>query len=296
MIGLSALVTSFLVSERSTIAGPEVPLLRSTVVIGDLAETGFPKTANTSPSWATYEERIERAALSTIRLERPYRANGPLQALDVQLDASSLENRTVVYTVSLGGNVVGETITQVSRDSLGGDDLIRVTSSGSIGGSVLTHEVVFMARTFTGLTAHGERGLNGVTIRLDLRLDGNQITGSLSLVGKDPRQTDIKSTVPAGTILPGMEDLAVWLADFEEHKSLKIRTFSPLLSETYIMGIDVVGDSTLSVAAGEFETYELSVTGAHGSARVFARKAWPHIVLKNEPIGQGAVVEAKEIR
>ncbi len=99
-----------------------------------------------------------------------------------------------------------------------------------------------------------------------------------------------------GTILPGMDDFVIWLAELEEGAELSVPAFSAVGGSAYTLKLEVVGTATVTVGAGEFAAYELQVSGAQGTSTVYARQAAPHIVLRQEPAGQPIVIELKEIR
>jgi hypothetical protein len=93
-----------------------------------------------------------------------------------------------------------------------------------------------------------------------------------------------------------MDDYMVWLADFEANSEIEMPAFSAQSGNTYMLKVKVVGETTVTVPAGEFEAYQLEVSGGEGSATLYVRKQAPHIVLKQEPAGQPVVIELKELR
>ncbi len=76
-------------------------------------------------------------------------------------------------------------------------------------------------------------------------------------------------------------------------EGLKIPAYS---GGAYTLTIKVVGETTVSVAAGEFEVYELQVSGTQANVTIFARKEAPHYLIKQELMQPPLVFELKEIR
>ena len=75
---------------------------------------------------------------------------------------------------------------------------------------------------------------------------------------------------------------AIWLADLSVGEELKIPLYSVQSGGAYTLTIKVVGKTTVSVAAGEFEVYELHVSGAQANVTILARKEAPHYLIKQE--------------
>ncbi len=64
----------------------------------------------------------------------------------------------------------------------------------------------------------------------------------------------------------------------------------------YTLAVKVKADTTVTVAAGAFEAYEVEVSGPRGVQRIFVRKAAPHLALRQEFGAQPVALELKEIR
>jgi hypothetical protein len=110
----------------------------------------------------------------------------------------------------------------------------------------------------------------------------------------EPQQ--INAEVVDGTLLPGMDDYMIWLADLDANKEIDMPAFNALSGSPYTYKLEVVGETTVTVPAGEFEAYQLKVISGQGEATIYARRQAPHIVLRQEPAGQPLVIELKEIR
>ena len=222
------------------------------------------------------------------------RADLEVKASDIVFDPSVIEPTTLVYTLSFQGNPVGEISNEVTRESMGGREVIRSHITGGGAMFTLEQEIVFDAETFAGIKNSTRQQMGGNSVTVDLVADGGRITGSFT--GMDGQTKEVDAEVVDGTLLPGMDDFAIWLAPLGRSDEIKLPAFNVQSGNVYRLTVKVVGVTTVTVAAGEFEAYELEVSGGQGRAKIFARKAAPHYVLKQESAGQPVVVELKEIR
>ena len=129
---------------------------------------------------------------------------------------------------------------------------------------------------------------------IQLNLDGGAMTGSVT--GMDGATTEVDAEVVEGTLLPGMDAYAIWLADFEASKEITVPAFNAQSGTAYTLTLKVLGESTVTVPAGDFEVYEVEVAGSDAAMKIFARRVAPHIVVRQEFAGQPVVLELKEIR
>lgn len=217
-----------------------------------------------------------------------------VKAADVAFDPSVIKPTTLVYSIVLQGNPVGEITTQVTRETMEGRDVIKSTGSGGAMMMTIEQEVVFDAKTFEGISSRLSQKMGAQGVGVELAKQENTVSGSVT--GMDGETREVAVDVPAGTLLPGMDDYAIWLADLQPGAEISVPAFNALSATPYTLNLKVVGETTVTVAAGEFEAYQLEVSGAQGTATVYARKAAPHVVLKQEPGGQPVVIELKEIK
>lgn len=229
---------------------------------------------------------VEGAPLTLASLE--------VAAAAFAFDATAIQPTTLVYTISYQGNPIGELTTQVTRESLEGRDVVRSKTAGAAMTMTMEQEVVFEAATFSGIESHASQKAGPQEIDIALRLDDGIVSGTVVGMSEEPRE--ISAEVVDGTLLPGMDDYVLWLADFDANKEIDMPAFSAQSGNPYTLKMSVAGDTTVTVPAGEFDAYKVEVSAAQGTATVYARKQAPHIVLRQEPGGQPIVIELKEIR
>ncbi|HEX7051065.1 MAG TPA: pitrilysin family protein [Longimicrobiales bacterium] len=281
---------------------------------------------------ATYRERVaavtaediqrvmqedlhpDRAAVVVVgdatKLREKLEAFGPIQIYDVRgaplaaedlgihgasvrLDGSSIQSQTLVYQLLVQGNPVSEVTNAVTREMVEGKDAVRIQTSGT--GMVSTQgDLAFEAASFAPLYATSEQGAGGQSVKIELRAVGPKVTGSLSLPGGQVRPIEV-DLVP-GLLLPGMDEPAIWVADLAPGKEFSFPMITAQTAGATTIRVEVVGESTVTVPAGEFEVYELEVSAGGATSRVYARKAAPHVIVKQELGGQPVVIQLKELK
>lgn len=225
---------------------------------------------------------------------RPVADAAPPKAGPTGIDASSIGPQTLVYTVSAQGNPIAEMTRVVTRETVNGKEIVKATST-TTGMFTGKSELKFVAKTFTPLSANMSQQMGGREMSSSLSVEGGKVSGMMmSPASPDPAMID--SPIAEGTILPGMDEFAIWVHNFDTTKELKISTFSPQSGSIVPVTMKVVGESKQKVAAGEFDTYELEMTTAQGGMKAFVRKAAPHIMIKQEMLAQPIVVELKSLQ
>lgn len=220
------------------------------------------------------------------------RADLEVKASDVALDGSAIEAGTRVYDVMFQGNAVASMTVTTTREAIDGVQAVRsVTEMNSMMGA-LRQEVAFEAATFRPLSSKTEQTVGANTMSIDLRTDASKVVGSVAMPGAEPRDVSIDA-VP-GMLLPGMDGYAIMVLELTPGASFTLPVVSARSGTLANLEIKVVGESKVTVAAGDFEVYELEVSGAEGTMKLYATKAAPHIVVKQEPAGQPITIELKE--
>jgi len=211
---------------------------------------------------------------------------------DLALDGSKIEAGTRVYDLMFQGNAVASVTMTTTREEIGGVQAIRSVSEMSSLMGTLRQEVAFAAADLRPLFSKTEQQVGPNTMSIDLRVEGGKVVGKAAMPGAEPRDVSIDA-VP-GLLLPGMDDYAIMVLDLAPGASFKLPVVSATSGTLTNLDIKVAGESKITVAAGEFEVYELDVTGGEGSMKLYVTRAAPHIVVKQEPAGQPITFELKE--
>ncbi len=217
-----------------------------------------------------------------------------VKASEVTFDPSIIEATTLVYSLNVQGNPMGESTMEVTRETIEGREIIRSRETTSGMGFSSEQDLVFDATTFQGIEVTSEQTMGGNSMTVLVNLEGRAMTGSVT--GMDGSTSEIDTEVVEGTLLPGMDGYVIWLSDFENNSEIKVPAFNAQSAMVYTLTLKVLGVSTITVPAGDFEVYELEVSGAEADMKIFARVAAPHIVVKQEFAAQPVTLELKEIR
>ncbi len=210
----------------------------------------------------------------------------------VSIDAGSIKPMTMVYGVTFQGNPVAENTMTVSRASVAGKDVVKVSSATS-GMMNATNELVFEAKSFTPVSMKMEMQAGPQTMSLNLAHANGKITGT----SKMPQgEKNIDAAAPAGTLLSGMDQFAIMLTNFGSTKELNLPVFNAQSATVTNFVAKVVGESKVTVPAGTFDVYDLDVTGTEGSMKVYVAKSAPNVIVKQEFAAQPVVMELKSLK
>jgi hypothetical protein len=219
-------------------------------------------------------------------------ADAAVKPSNVSIDASAVKPMTLVYGVAFQGNPIAENTMVVSRANAGGKDVVKVNSS-TTGMMTASNELVFEAKTFTPVSWNMEMQMGPQAMSAKLAYANGKITGT----SKMPQgEKAVDAAAPAGTLLSGMDQFAIMLNDFATAKQITLPVFNAQTGTVSNFTAKVVGESKVTVPAGTFDVYDLDVSGAEGSMKVFVNKAMPHVIVKQEFAAQPVVMELKSIK
>lgn len=210
------------------------------------------------------------------------------------IDASGLQPMTATYVVSANGMPVAEVTRALTRETLKGKEVVKVKNTMT-GMQNVTSDVVFEARTFAPISYSMTMQAGGMEMNSILSVASGKVTGMLKM----PQATEpqmIDAAFAQGTLLSGMEEVALMLTDFAATREVTFSVFNPASSSVVPVTVKVTGESKQKVPAGEFDAYELEMKTAQGGMKTYVRKAAPHIVLKQELQAAPVVIELKEIK
>jgi hypothetical protein len=196
-------------------------------------------------------------------------------AAAMSYDASGLEPRELEYAIRFQGNEIGTMVSRWSRD---GATFDLVTEQRMQGGTV-TQNTAFDATTFAPIRMSTVLGPMG-EFAIDVA-DGHA-TGRAFDMQQGPQDVDMD--LPDGTALEGQLDIALAVTDFTDTDGFTLRVLTTG-GTIQPMTASVAGEETVTVPAGEFETYRIDLEGQQAMT-VWVTKTAPHIVVKREITGQ----------
>lgn len=221
------------------------------------------------------------------------RADLEARASGVKLDASAIEPQTLVHELRFQESPIAQVTTIITRETIEGKQAVKVSTSAA-GMISIKGETAFEAAGFAPLYSRGEQQAGPARTAHDLKVAGGKVTGTLA--GADGKTSAVDVATTPGMLLPGMSEYAIWVADLAAGAAFAFPSVSTQTGAATTLHVKVVGEGKVAVGAGEFEVYELEVSGEGPTMRLFARKAAPHLIVKQEFAGQPVTIELKEVR
>lgn len=220
-------------------------------------------------------------------------ADAAPKAMSMKFDASGIKPMMATYAVIAQGNPIAEVTRTVTRQTVGGKDVIKATSvtTGMISGN---GELIFEAKTLTPVSSNVSMQMGPQTMTQNLTFANGKITGKVS--GPPQGDKDVNLDATAGTMLAGMDEFAYMVTDFGTTKNVSIPVFVAQTGSISPFSAKVTGESKVTVPAGTFDVYELDTVGAQGPARMYVTKAAPHMMVKLELQAQPVVFELKSMK
>lgn len=221
----------------------------------------------------------ERASIVTVDGERVELDDLQPRASEMAFDGSRLVAGTRTYAIMVQGNRFGELTSTLTRSGA------NWTSEGVFAaGPMRVEQAVTFANDLTPISADATSPAGTI----DLTNDAGRVTGTITQQGQEPRQVDM--TVPAGTLFPGMSDYAIELTDLASTPRFTL----PVVTEEGTLGqidVRIVGEETIEVPAGSFETYHLEQVTANGTINAWVRKQAPHVLIQQDLPGAPVLIQ-----
>lgn len=181
------------------------------------------------------------------------------------------------YRVRVGGREVGTARREVVRLS---GDTIWLRSSARVGESDLRQSMTATLPGFDfveGTTTVGDDAIGS------LRREGGR------LVGTRPEGGRVDLPLPAGTVVSDLLEPALWASDLEPGSSYRVSVTSPDGGRVEWAAVQVVGQESVTVPAGTFETLRVEITGPE-LLTLWLRRESPHRTIRLLG-GNGVVLE-----
>lgn len=213
-------------------------------------------------------------------------------AADLALDATIIQPTRLSYQMSAQGNQIATTVTEVTREDQAGGEVVRVTSK-TTGMMNSESELIFDGTDFTPRSSKVSQQIGPQSIAVETRLEDGFVRGTLST--PDGQEMPIEIEAIEGTLLPEMDQFALWGIDLEANEEFHFPVVDFQSGSIQSANYKVVGQTTVTVPAGEFEVYEVEASAGPMQFRLYLQKAAPHIVVKTEFIGQPIELELTEI-
>jgi zinc protease len=210
-------------------------------------------------------------------------------AAAVSFDGTRLQPGTRTYQLSVQGNPMGTVTSRLARD---GDVWVE---TGTTEAAIMTQEVEarFTVADMTPIASVTSMRGGPVTGGADLRYADGRVTGRVDMPEQMGGARDVDVEVPAGTLLPGMDQAVIAAADLAEGWSITLPVFDIMAGVTNLT-FRVVGQESVTVPAGTFDGYRVEVSGPQAMTLLVRREA-PHILLRQEVAMAPIVIELQSL-
>jgi predicted Zn-dependent peptidase len=211
-----------------------------------------------------------------------------VRASEIALDASRFQPMTVGYRMAMQGTTIAEMQGVITREVVAGRQAVRVvgTATGMIS---LESDLAFDGQDFTPIYSRASQQVGPQTMSLETELSNGRITGKI--MGPDGQPREINAEAVAGTLLPEMDEYALWVMDLEKNREFQLPVLNAESGTVQPVTYRVTGESKITVPAGEFEVYLVEATGGTAPVKLYLRKSGLHLLVKSEFVGQPITLE-----
>lgn len=231
----------------------------------------------------------------------------PVELVDAEgraMDRSALEVRasgesfhiarlrpyTAEYEILAQGNPVGTMSNTLAREG----DGWKHTMTGSFGP---------VQQTITGTWGPGweprsyvETYAGAFEGRAEVRVENGRFVGTGQMPPQAGGDKTFDAEAIAGAAFSQMEDAMLSTADLAEGKTIVIPVFNTSTGAVGPVTFAVGATESVTVPAGTFQAYRVSSTGGSAPMTIWLRADAPHVILKQEMVGQPLVVQLKSIQ
>ncbi len=204
-----------------------------------------------------------------------------------RFDASGLAPGSFEYSVLADGAAVGTMRRELVVDSTVDEPALAYRGTIEVGPQIISTEVVFGVPDFQALAARMSMPVGDQSATIDARVRDGRLVGRVEL----PEGTrDIDREFPAGTLIADMVEVAVWIAELEEGKEIRVPVARLETGAVEGQTMRVTGAEEVTVPAGTFRAWRVEIEGSEPQT-VWARYEAPHVLLKLVPTGQPLSLE-----
>ena len=204
-----------------------------------------------------------------------------------RFDASLLRPGSYEYRVLAEGETVGAMTRELVAAGAAGEPALAYRGSVEVGPQTVESEVVFGVPGFEARRASMSISMGAQSTTIEARVENGRLVGTVEI----PSGTrTLDQELPEGTLITNMVELAVWIAELEEGKVIRVPVARLETGAVEGQSIRVVGVEEIQVPAGAFRAWRVEIEGSEPQT-VWARYERPHVLLKLAPAGQPLVLE-----
>lgn len=209
-----------------------------------------------------------------------------VRAAEERFDAGRLTAGTWTYAFTVQGSPFGTLRQTLARE---GDAWVARSTLES---ALLEQEseARFGARDFAARAASQRVRQGPVTIVADLRVEEGRLVGRLEAPPQVGGARDVDAPLPEGALLPGMDAYVLAAADLAVGRTIALPVFDATSGALTTVTYRVEAEEEVTVPAGTFRAFRVSVEGAQPMTLHLRREA-PHVLLRQTFAGQPVTIE-----
>ncbi len=216
-----------------------------------------------------------------------------VEPADYDYDTSVLKDMQCTYSLAVPQMALGDLQVNLKRTEISGEKAFEVSSS--IAGMISMNETLsFKAVDFTPIKVESRMAAGPNTMNASLTCEGSRVTGNIkTMQAKEAKSVD--KAMVEGAIFSGELEYALSVLPLEVDKTYKFPVFHTSTGGLSNVQAVVAGEEKISVTAGDFAVYKVSVKQPEGESFLYLTKDLPHIMIKQEMPAQGLTFELKKI-
>lgn len=235
-------------------------------------------------------ERIAPVELVDVEGRPMDRGALEVKASGESFDIARLRPAVLEYRFLAQGNPVGRSTATLSQDGAGWKSVTEL-SFGAVQQTITARwgagwEPIDYVETYAG-------AFEG---RAEVRAENGRFAGTATM----PAQAGGNKTFDAAAVPGGawstMDEAMLSTADLAEGKTIVIPVFNTSTGAVGPVSFQVGATESVTVPAGTFQAFRVSSTGGSSPVTLWLRADAPHVVLRQEIVGQPIVVELTAIR
>jgi len=200
----------------------------------------------------------------------------------VAWDASRLREGMRRYDLYLQDNPMGAAEYTLTRE---GDEWVSTAVIQSPAGNQET-ELRFSAVDFAPISLSQEMGQGPASVQAHLTVEDGRVVGEVQLPVQMGGDRELDEPLGPGVLLPGMEELALAVADLEEGASFTLRYLDVIQGNQRTLEARVTGREEIQVPAGTFDTWRVELSGGDVPMVLYLQVESPHLLIRQEFVGQ----------
>jgi zinc protease len=213
-----------------------------------------------------------------------------VRASGESFDASRLRPYTAQYEILAQGNPFGTATNTLAREG----DGWKHSMTGSFGAVQQTITAVWGPQWEP--RTYGETYAGAFEGRADVRVENGRFVGNMIMPPQAGGAKTFDAEAIAGAAWSQMDEAMLSTADLAEGKKIVIPVFNTSTGAVSPVTFTIGATESVTVPAGTFQAHRVQSEGGSSPLVIWLRAEGPHIVLKQEVVGQPVVVQLKSIQ